>query len=140
LNGIDCYLRRVFRDLHVRILELREGERSSTPELQDWVLGLGEQISSKIVTAIFRKHYIPAMHLDARDLILTDQQFTHAEPRYWETYARIRWLVPFAARGQVVVLGGFIGATEDGRTTTLGRGGSDLTASLVGAALNAEEI
>jgi aspartate kinase len=140
LNEIENYLRQVFRDLHVRMLEVSEGERSPTPELQDWVLGLGEQITSKIVAAVLLKHEIAAVHLDARDLILTDEQFTHAEPRYWETYARIRWSVPFAAHGKVAVLGGFIGATEDGRTTTLGRGGSDLTASLLGAALNAEEV
>ncbi|MDQ2841546.1 MAG: aspartate kinase [Acidobacteriota bacterium] len=139
LNEIENYLRQVFRDLHVQMLELSEGERSSSPELRDWVLALGEQISSKLVASVFRKHDIPAAHLDARSLIITDQQFTRAEPRYWETYARIRWAVP-SAGSRVAVLGGFIGATEDGRTTTLGRGGSDLTASLIGAALNAEEV
>ncbi len=56
-----------------------------------------------------------------------------------KTYARIRWAIPPVPR-RTVVLGGFIGATEDGRATTLGRGGSDLTAALIGAALNAEEI
>jgi aspartate kinase len=80
------------------------------------------------------------MQMDSTKLILTDDHFTSATPRCWETYARIRWSVPLAARSHVVVLGGFIGATEDGRTTTLGRGGSDLTASLVGAAVNAEEV
>ena len=139
LNEIENHLRQVFRDLHVQMLKLSEGEQVSSPELQDWVLALGEQISSKLVASVFRKHDIPAAHLDARSLILTDQQFTHAEPRYWETYARIRWAVP-SAGSRVAVLGGFIGATEDGRTTTLGRGGSDLTASLIGAALNAEEV
>ena len=140
LDAIDDYLRQIFRDLHVRMLEVCEGERSVTPELQDWILSLGEQLSSPIVSAALRTCGIPAAYLDARTLILTDEQFTNAEPRYWETYARIRWSAPLADRKQVVVLAGFIGASEDGRTTTLGRGGSDLTASLVGAALNAEQI
>ena len=140
LTKIETYLRQIFRDLHIRMLELSEGERPFTPELQDWVVSLGEQLSSRIVAAVLLQNEIPAVHMDARNLILTDQKFTRAEPRYWETYARIRWALPLAARGQVPVLGGFIGATEDGCSTTLGRGGSDLTASLVGAAINAEEV
>jgi aspartate kinase len=59
---------------------------------------------------------------------------------YWETYAKLRRTIPYLEEGTVAVMGGFIGATEDGVTTTLGRGGSDLTASIVGAGLCAEEI
>ena len=140
LDSLHSWMRSAFRDLHVRTLEVCEGERPLTPELRDWVLSLGEQLSSRIFTAVLEEHGIPALHQDARQLILTDDRFTNAQPRQWETYARLRWSVPLAARDHVVVLGGFIGATEDGRTTTLGRGGSDLTASLVGAAVNAEEI
>jgi len=139
-NGIDQFLRDTFRDLHVRILELCEGERGFNAELQDWVLSLGEQLSSRLLAAILDEHCGSARHVDARKLIVTNDNFTRAEPRYWETYARIRWCLPMAAPGSTVVLGGFIGSTKDGRTTTLGRGGSDLTASIIGAALNAEEI
>jgi len=137
---IDQYLRQTFRDLHVRMLELSEGERSFNRELQDWTASLGEQLSSRLLAAVLQEHCGSTMHLDSRKLILTNSAFTNAQPLYWETYARIRWSVPVAARDKVVVLGGFIGSTEDGRTTTLGRGGSDLTASIVGASLNAEEI
>lgn len=140
LEPIDRYIRQTFRDLHVRILEVCEGERRLTPESRDWVASLGEQLSSRIVAAALQDHGVAAMHLDSTKLILTDEHFTSANPRYWETYARIRGSIPHASRSQVVVLGGFIGATEDGRPTTLGRGGSDLTASLIGAAVNAEEI
>jgi aspartate kinase len=139
-NEVDQFLRDTFRDLHVRILELCEGERAFNAELQDWVLSLGEQLSSRLLTAVLDEHCGSARHVDARKLIVTNDNFTRAEPRYWETYARIRWCVPMAARESTVVLGGFIGSTQDGRTTTLGRGGSDLTASIVGAALNVEEI
>ncbi len=137
---MDRYLQTVFRDLHVRMLELCEGERTFTPELQDWTVSLGEQLSSQVLAAVLQQHCENTIHLDSRQLILTNDAWTNAQPRYWESYARIRWAVPIAARDKLVVLGGFIGSTEDGRTTTLGRGGSDLTASIVGAAINAEEI
>lgn len=140
LPDVEDYLRRVFRDLHVRMLEVCEGERKADAELRDWVASLGEQLSSRIIAAALEEHGIRTQHFDATKLILTDERFGSAIPRYWETYARIRWSIPIAARNTVPVLGGFIGATEDGRITTLGRGGSDLTASIVGAALNAEEI
>lgn len=140
LAPVDRYIRQTFRDLHIRILEVCEGERCVNAELRDWVASLGEKLSSRIVAAALEEIGLPVTHMDATKLILTDDHFTHATPRYWETYARIRWSVPFAARTHLVVMGGFIGATEDGRATTLGRGGSDLTASIVGAALNAQEI
>jgi aspartate kinase len=140
LAPVDQYMRQVFRDLHVQILEVCEGERELTPQLRDWVASLGEQLSSRIVTAALEENGIPAKHVEAEKLILTDDRFTNAVPRYWESYARIRWSVPLEARDSVVVLGGFIGATQEGCVTTLGRGGSDLTASMVGAAVNAEEI
>jgi aspartate kinase len=139
-SDTDYFLRETFRDLHIRMLELCEGERVFTPELQDWTLSLGEQLSSRLLAAVLQEHCGETTHFDARKLIVTDGAFTQAQPRYWETYARLRWSLPLAARDKLVVLGGFIGSTEDGRTTTLGRGGSDLTASIVGAAVNAEEI
>lgn len=133
-------LNRTFRDLHVRMLEVAEGERAATADLQDWTTSLGEQLSSRVLAAVLKQHCGNAVHLDSRKVILTNDRFSNAEPLYWETYARIRWAVPAAARQGIPVLGGFIGSTADGRTTTLGRGGSDLTASIVGAAVNAEEI
>jgi aspartate kinase len=140
LEAVDQYIRVAFRDLHLRIVDVCDGERNVTPALRDWVASLGEKLSSRIVTAALQAGGLDALHMDATKLILTDATFTDAKPRYWETYARIRWTIPHAARRHIVVLGGFIGACEDGRTTTLGRGGSDLTATLVGAAVNAEEI
>ncbi len=83
---------------------------------------------------------VSSVHLDARQFILTDSQHRHATPLYWETYANLRRIIPRLSIDRTVVMGGFIGATESGVTTTLGRGGSDLTASIVGAAFCAEEI
>ena len=140
LEPIDEHLRDTFRDLHVRMAEVCDGERTITAAEVDRTLSIGEQLSSLILSAAFCQLGMPCHHLDARKLILTDSQFTNATPRYWETYAKLRWTVHQATRNSAVVLGGFIGATEQGETTTLGRGGSDLTATIVGAAINAEEI
>lgn len=108
-----------------------------TPRLTDAVLSFGERLSSVIVTAALRHAGIDAVHLDAREVIVTDSRHTEAAPLLIETNARIRRRI--SAR-QVTVLGGFIGSTEEGVTTTLGRGGSDYTAALVGAALAVDEI
>ena len=81
-----------------------------------------------------------AEHVDARRVILTDDRFTQAQPLLDETYSLLAERVRPVAESSVVVMGGFIGATADGHTTTLGRGGSDYSASLVGAGIDAEEI
>ncbi len=126
-------------ELQTLLLELSEG-RPLTPQLQDEVLSYGERLSSLIVAEAFRHLGLNAAQVDARKIIVTGDQFTHAEPWHWDTYTRLRRTVALLARDRVVVMGGFIGATAAGVTTTLGRGGSDLTASLVGAGLAADEI
>jgi len=111
-----------------------------TPRSIDAVSSLGERLSSLIVTRHFQRHGVPATHVDSRKVIVTDNRHAQAAPNYPETNARIAACVrPLAEKG-VVVMGGFIGATEDGVTSTLGRGGSDFTASIVGAGIGAEEI
>ncbi len=138
--NVERFFRDAFRALHIRMLELAEGECAFTPELQDWTASFGEQLSSRLLAEVLDEYCGPAVHLEARKLILTDDRFTSAQPRYWETYARVRWAVSAVEGDSIPVLGGFIGSTVEGRTTTMGRGGSDLTASIVGAALNADEI
>ncbi len=129
----------MFRELHALLAEVCEG-RQFTPQFQDEVLSYGERLSSLIVAEAFRHLGMHAAQVDARKVIVTEEQFTHATPLYWDTYARLRRTVGLLARDRVVVMGGFIGATHGGATTTLGRGGSDLTASLVGAGISADEI
>lgn len=129
----------LFRELHSLLIELSEGQ-PFTPQTQDQALSYGERLSSLIVAEAFRQAAIHAAQVDARKLIITDDHFTHATPLYWETYARLRRSVALVARDRVVVIGGFIGSTDSGATTTLGRGGSDLTASLVAAGISADEI
>src|ERR1035438_1423879 len=111
-----------------------------TPRSIDAISSYGERLSSYIVTLAFRHFGMPAEHVDSRDVLITDKRHTHAAPNFPETYARLKkTILPLAAES-VVVMGGFIASTEDGVTTTLGRGGSDYTAAIVGAGLDAEEI
>jgi aspartate kinase len=139
------------RDRLQEILEAEFGELAElvqslaergewTPRAADAVASYGERLSSRILALALCSRGIKATTLDARQLILTDRRHTRAAPLLAETYARLARAVAPLVSGQVVVLGGFIGATEDGVTTTLGRGGSDFTAAIVGAGLGAEEI
>lgn len=111
-----------------------------TPRSIDAVSSFGERLSSLIVTRHFQRAGMPAVHLDARKVIVTDKRYSQAAPLYPETYSRLSATVPVLAANSVVVMGGFIGATEDGVTSTLGRGGSDFTAAIAGAGIGAEEI
>jgi aspartate kinase len=111
-----------------------------SPRSIDAISSFGERLSSLIVTNYFQHHGLNAVHVDSRKVIVTDARHTHANPLYAETYHRLAQTIPPLAKEHVVVMGGFISATREGVTTTLGRGGSDFTASIVGAGVNAEEI
>jgi aspartate kinase len=111
-----------------------------TPRSIDAISSYGERLSSYIVTLAFRHFGMKSAHLDSRVVIITDKRHTQAAPNFPETYKRLARLVPPVARNNVVVMGGFIASTEEGVTTTLGRGGSDYTAAIVGAGIGAEEI
>jgi aspartate kinase len=111
-----------------------------TPRSVDVISSFGERLSSLIVTRLFEQSGISAIHLDARSVIVTDNRHTQAVPLFTETYARLAATIPPLAAERVVVMAGFIGATEEGVPSTLGRGGSDFTAAIVGAGIGAEEI
>ena len=111
-----------------------------TPRSIDAISSYGERLSSYIVTLAFRHFGMDTAHVDSRDVIVTDKRHTHAAPLFPLTYDRLAAQVKPLAQKSVVVMGGFIGSTEEGVTTTLGRGGSDFTASIVGAGIGAEEI
>jgi aspartate kinase len=112
-----------------------------TARTTDTIAGFGERISSKITAAAFSQRGIEASHVDSRKCIVTDETFGKAVPQFQETDARLAEIVkPLLDRGRVPVMGGFIGATPKGIPTTLGRGGSDFSAAIVGAGLNASRI
>ena len=113
----------------------------ATPRSFDAIAAFGEQLSSHLVAAFFKLRDIPADHMDARDVFVTDDNFMSAEPQTDAIAEAARNLVqPVIDSGRVPVMGGFIGRSTKGITTTLGRGGSDYSASLLGAALHAEAI
>ncbi len=112
-----------------------------TPRSLDAIASLGEQLSAPMVAAAFRKEGINAVLVDARKVLVTDDQFGRALPLPERIEAAAReHILPIVRDGGVPVLGGFIGATVDGVTTTIGRGGSDYSASLFGAALEVDAI
>jgi aspartate kinase len=111
-----------------------------TPRSIDAISSYGERLSSYIVSLAFEHYGLPAAHVDSRRLIITDNRHSQAAPLFPETYKRLASTLPPIAQERVAVMGGFIGSTVEGVTTTLGRGGSDFTASIVGAGVNAEEI
>lgn len=111
-----------------------------TPRSVDAISSYGERLSSALVALAFRKFGMDAAHVDSRQVVITDERHTQATPLYPETYARLEQIVRPLAERQVVVMGGFIGSTKKGVTTTLGRGGSDFSASIAGAGIGAEEI
>jgi aspartate kinase len=111
-----------------------------TARATDAVSSYGERLSSVICALGFEALGVPSVHVDARDVIVTDDRHTQASPLLPQTYSRLQATIPPRLQANVVVMGGFIGATEEGVTSTLGRGGSDFTAAVVGAGIGAEEI
>ena len=112
-----------------------------TARTNDLVVSFGERISSRVVAEVFANQGMSAGHIDARTCIVTDAQHGKGTPNGALIEARCaQHLQPMVDAGQVPVLGGFIGSTLEGATTTLGRGGSDYTAALVGGAMDAEAI
>ncbi|HXE80907.1 MAG TPA: aspartate kinase [Vicinamibacterales bacterium] len=115
--------------------------REVSPRSLDSIAATGEILSSRLVAAALDSPDLRARWADPRTLIVTDETFTCAVPLLAETGERIAAALggPLAA-GEVVVTGGFVGASLRGLTTTLGRGGSDYSASIIGGALGADEI
>ncbi len=112
-----------------------------TPRGSDSVASFGEQLSSQILAAVLRERGIRAQSVSATELIVTDDSFGAATPLMGPTRQRLgERIKPLLEQGVVPVITGFIAATEQGVTTTLGRGGSDYSAAIVGAGLDADEV
>jgi aspartate kinase len=111
-----------------------------SPQLLDEVLATGERVSSALLAKALERWGVAAVPLDGGEAgVVTDERFGEAHPLFEVCYERLRsTLNPLLAKGFTVVVAGFTGSTLDGRTTTMGRGSSDLTATLVAKALGAE--
>ena len=115
--------------------------RELSPRTLDVVAAMGELLSSRVVAAALTSAGVPAEWVDARLAVVTNDEHTRATPLTKETNEQLRArLCPAIDAGRVPVLGGFVGATIDGHTSTLGRGGSDYSGALVGAGIGASEI
>ncbi len=128
----------VVDEIFDRLSKLLEGLSilgEMTPRSIDAVSSFGESLSSYIVTQRFVDCGLNAAHADSRHFVVTDDRHTQANPDYTRTRERLQRLPD-----GIVVMGGFIGSTAEGVTTTLGRGGSDFSASIIGACCDAEEI
>ncbi len=140
LSRLDAFLGDCFDELQ-RLCRQVVSDGALTPILSDAVLSLGERMSSRIVASVLSEQGLDAVSVDSREVVVTDDRHTEACPILEATNRRLEAQVgPLVENRKVPVLGGFIASTENGVTSTLGRGGSDYTASMVGAALDAEEV
>lgn len=112
--------------------------REVTPRTRDFIMGFGERLSANILTALLINENVDAQFADAREFIITDSNFGNARVVYDQTYPLIRDY--FEKDADVFVVTGFIATSSKKESTTLGRGGSDYTVALIGAALNADLI
>jgi len=128
--------RREIRQLH----KIIAAHPVTAPPLQDEIVAYGEHLSSQLLAAVLEENGLAAQCVDARRCITTDGNYGSATPLPQTAEATEAEVRPLLASAKVPVLGGFIGSTTSGVTTTLGRGGSDYTAALAGAALGAREI
>lgn len=115
--------------------------RELTPRTLDAISSAGERLSARLLASALRQLGLNAAAVEATELIVTDNHSGRAEPLMAETRERASArLAPLLAERSVPVVTGFIGATVEGKLTTLGRGGSDYSATILGAALDAKEI
>ncbi|MEL7061319.1 MAG: bifunctional aspartate kinase/homoserine dehydrogenase I [Acidobacteriota bacterium] len=136
-DALEATLEARFADLH----DLLRGVfllRELSARASDGIVSYGERLAAEIVAAAFAEGGLAAVAVDARALIRTDDRFGGARVRLEPTLAALR--AALEGRDDVPVVTGFVAATDDGRTTTLGRGGSDYTAALVGVALDARIV
>ena len=128
--------RREIRQLH-KIIAVHP---VTHPPLQDEIVAYGEQLSAQLLAAVLREENLTARYVDARRCLRTNHSYGSAVPLPETAPATRAELIPLLESSRIPVLGGFIGSTNKGVTTTLGRGGSDYSAAIIGAALEAREI
>jgi aspartokinase/homoserine dehydrogenase 1 len=112
--------------------------KECSPRTMDLVMSFGERLSCALISAYMRQRGMPAEVVDAREIILTDEHFGSAAVNFPKSYARIE--ARLSGVEGIPVIPGFIGSTENGVTTTLGRNGSDYTASIIAAGVSADLI
>jgi aspartate kinase len=155
LRVIDALLREEVTPMHALVDQAREqiakllnrvtaeteNDRRRRKFFEDAIVSFGERLSAAMLAAVLRENKILSQDVDPRRCIITNDDYGCAIPLMTEIFRNTQeQLQPLLEASFVPVLGGFVGSTKTGETTTLGRGGSDYTAALVGAALEAKEI
>jgi aspartate kinase len=129
-----------FDDLRQRLRSIRI-LREGTPRTIDALLAVGELLAARVVAAAFEDQGLPSCCVDARDVMRTDNRFGAATPLLESVRERCeKCIAPLVGEGRLPVLGGFVGMSGEGETTTLGRGGSDTSAATLALALEAREL
>jgi aspartate kinase len=140
LAAMEALIEKTRREIN-ELLGIAATSDTARLRIQDEIVSFGEFLSANLLTLVLEQHGIPASYVDARRCIVTNEAHGNASPLLEEVSSRTRTeLKPLLESRRVSVLGGFIGATVDGIPTTLGRGSSDYSATLIGAALDAGEI
>src|SRR5689334_19609829 len=132
-NRFLPYLNAAAAHISKSLQDIANGRRDRRA-MQDAVVSCGELLSSRLLAEVLKEHGVEAHQVDPRECIVTNDEYTCAAPLMNETFAMSReTLLPLIEEQIIPVVGGFIGATKDGTTTTIGRGGSDYTAAILGA-------
>ena len=139
-STVEAELQTMQRDAELLVRAIAK-HGAADARTTDALVAHGERMSTALLTALLRERGVEAIAVDARDVVQTDASHGRAKP----DRGRIRQLAqqniaPHVGRGVVVVTQGYVGRSPSGATTTLGRGGSDWSAALIGAALAADEL
>jgi aspartokinase/homoserine dehydrogenase 1 len=138
--GMLAHIAEVFQELEALAQGLRL-LRELTPRTTDYLVSRGERLSARLLEAALEQAGLKAKYIDALDVVHTDAAFGQASPDFERTdRSAHRLLVPALARGIIPVVPGYLGATPEGEVATLGRGGSDLTATLLARAVGASRV
>jgi aspartate kinase len=144
--ALGTELDRILFDMHDACQQLgdaarRKDDMNVIDGIMDRIIGTGERLAARIIAALLRQSGMRAVAIDATDVIVTDEEYGSANPLMALTQARIdAHFKPLLGRDILPVVTGFIGATSSGAPTTLGRGGSDYTASVIAACTDAAEV
>lgn len=141
-SALQADIDRLLFDMLAQCQTLADNEDDEAQsEAIDSIIGVGERLSARIVAGLLRQNNLRGVAIDATDLIITDNVYGHATPNLNLTRDRIAHnLLPMLDRGIIPVITGFIGSTAAGKPTTLGRGGSDYTASVLAVCTDADEV
>lgn len=125
---------------HISALSL-SASLATSAALTDELICHGEMMSTKIFTQLLKERNYPAVWVDVREIVATNNHYGKAAPNDEKTQAQSDAILkPLIAEGKVVITQGFIGRDDEGKTTTLGRGGSDYSAALLAEVLNANDV